>query len=106
MSKAEQFVNDARSAIGLKEEKSYGKALLITGGVVLAVWAARKVPWKKLIDPATMESVKETFASVTERLEDMAREYVNGPVAEAVGNTKKAAARIASATSDSANAAH
>jgi len=89
------------------EGKHYGKALLITGGVVLAVWAARKVPWKKLVDADTLESVKETFASVTERLEDMAREYVNGPVAEAVGNTKKIASRIASSAATQAdNATH
>lgn len=106
MSKTEKYINQAKEMAGIQTSRPYGKALLITGGVVLAVWAARKVPWKKLVDPATLESVKETFASVTERLEDMAREYVNGPVAEAVGNTKKAAARIASATSESTTSAH
>lgn len=104
MSKAEKLFNEAKAAAGFKTSPSYGKALLITGGVVFAVWAARRIPWKRLVDAETLESMKETLASVATRVEEMAKEYVNGPVAEAIGNTKKVASRIAH--NSDANAAH
>jgi len=101
MSRTEKFIDDAKAAAGYKTSPAYGKALLLTGGVVLAVWAARKIPWKKLVDADTMDSLKNTLGSVATRVEEIAREYVNGPVAEAIGNTKKVASRIA-ANTDSA----
>ena len=85
---------------------AYGKALLITGGVVLAVWAARKIPWKKLVDEDTIDAAKETFAAVTSKLEGMASDYLHGPVAEAAGHAKKAAGRIASTASGIADSSH
>ena len=98
MSRTDKFINEAKEAAGIRTAPAYGKALLLTGGVVFAVWAARRIPWKKLVDADTLDSMKETLASVATRVEEMAREYVNGPVAEAIGNTKKVASRIAAST--------
>lgn len=75
-------------------KKSYTKALFITGGVVLALWAIRRVPWKKVVNSDTVDALKDTLVSVTGRLEEMAKEYMNGPVANVVGHTKKAAEAI------------
>ena len=94
MSKNKEFMNQLKT-----EKRPYGKYLLYTGGAVFAIWALRKVPWRRVVDPATLSSLRDTLVSVTERLEEMGKEYLNGPVAGAVGHTKQIAEKIASSTS-------
>lgn len=93
MSKNEKFTSPAA------EKRPYGKYLLFTGGAVLTILAIRKVPWKRVKDSETFSSLKETLISVTERLEDMGREYMNARAGHAVSQTKQAVDRLADAAS-------